>query len=366
MEFNRPIWVEVDLKNLRENFKSIKKIVQKRKIICVVKADAYGHGAVEISKTLQEEGAFAFAVASMEEALVLRENGIRAPILTLGYVDPRTLDIAAKSRISVTLFDKNFIKRLKEYRGNELLNIHIDVDTGMGRLGIFPDEVLSVVEDMEKIKNIRFEGIYTHFSSADIDADYTKKQLNDFNNVIKKLKEKNVNPPIIHAANSPALINFKESYFNAVRPGLILYGAYSIQNIFKPVLSFKSRIIFARRVPEGKSISYGRSYTTTGEELLATIPVGYADGLPRALSNKGQVLVKGRRAKIVGNITMDLTIINVTNFPYIHPGNEVVIIGKQGEEEITAEEIAKLSDTISYEILTRIGKRVKRIYKDIL
>lgn len=366
MEFNRPTWVEVDLGNLRKNYREIQKTVGKRKIICVVKADAYGHGSIEVSRILQDEGAFGLAVASMEEALALRENGIKMPILTLGYVDPKTLDIAARTRISVTLFDKNFIKRLKEYTGNEALYVHVDVDTGMGRLGIFPEEALKVIEEISEIKNVKIEGIYTHFASAENDRKYSIKQISSFKKILSELKKKNLLPEIIHAANSAAVSNFKESYFNAVRPGIALYGlAENSSYICRPVLSFKTRVIFSRIVPKGYSISYGRTYTTKKDELLATIPVGYADGLSRLLSNKGEVLVKGLRAKIVGNVTMDLTVINVTNFPYIHPGNEVVIIGTQGNNTITADEIAQITNTINYEVVTRIGKRVKRIYKDI-
>lgn len=365
MEFNRPIWVEVNLCNLRHNFNEIKGIVKKKKIICVVKADAYGHGAIEVSKTLQEEGAYGFAVASMEEAMNLRESGISLPILVLGYVDPRTLNIASKLNISVTLFDRNFIKRLKEYTGREILNVHINVDTGMGRLGIFPEQTKEVIQALRSFSNIKFEGIYTHFSSADSNREYTIEQLNRFNKVINDLKRYNAIPEIIHAANSAAIINYRNSYFNAVRPGIMLYGV-EVKNSFdlRPVMSFKSRIIFSRKVSAGNKISYGGTYITKGEETLATIPVGYADGLPRDISNKEQVLVKGKRATIVGNVTMDLSVINVTGFPYIHPGNEVVIIGEQGSEFIGVEEIASLANTISYEILTRIGKRVKRIYKD--
>ncbi len=367
MEFNRPVWAEIALSKLRKNFKEIQKLTRNRKIIGVVKADAYGHGALQIAKTLEEEGIYSIATASMEEALTLRESGIKIPILTLGYVDPKTLNIAAKSNIQVTMFDKNFIKRLKEYKHKEILKIHLDVDTGMGRLGVLPQEVPQIVEEISRIKNIKLDGIYTHFSSADSDINYTKEQLSTFKSILNLLKRKDLLPPIVHAANSAAILNLKEIYFNTVRPGIILYGLSPSNDTlegFEPILSYKARTIFTRKVPKGKSISYGRTFTTERDSLLATIPVGYADGLPRALSNKGEVLIKGQRARIVGTITMDLTIIDVTNFPYIHPGNEVVIIGKQGNEEITASEIAKKIDTINYEIVTRIGKRVKRIYKD--
>ncbi|MGC8757264.1 MAG: alanine racemase [Caldisericaceae bacterium] len=366
MEFNRPIWIEIDLAKLKENFELIRKIVNNRRIIAVVKADAYGHGACEVSKILEKSGAYALAVASMEEALILRENAINIPILVLGYVDPKTMEIAAELDISLTMFDKSFVKRLKEFRGKKKVKIHLDVDTGMGRLGMFPLEILPVAREISSLPNVSVKGIYTHFSSADSDKEYTAKQLNIFNNVIKQLKEEKLCPEIIHTSNSGAVLNEPESYFNTVRPGILLYGLTpdASNSNFQPILSFKSRVISARNVRKGSSIGYGRTFTTRKDSLLATIPIGYADGLPRSLSNKGEVLIKGRRAPIVGTISMDLTVIDVTGFPYIHPGNEVVIIGSQGSETITATDIANQTGTINYEIVTRIGKRVKRIFKN--
>lgn len=367
MEFNRPIWTEVDLAKLKKNYELIKQIVKQRHIIAVVKADAYGHGAVEVSKALEQSNAYALAVASMEEALTLRENSIKLPILVLGYVDPRTMGIASKFNISLTMFDKSFIKRLRGFKGNEKVKIHIDVDTGMGRLGIPPHEILSVARELATLDNISIEGIYTHFSSADSDKEYTSFQLKTFNKVIQELKKENLCPEVIHASNSSAVLNEPKSYFNAVRPGILLYGL-SPTNLnyqgFEPILSFKSRVISARKVKDGSNIGYGRTFVTTRDSLLATIPVGYADGLPRNLSNKGEVLIKGLRAPIVGTISMDMTVIDVTGFPYIHPGNEVVIMGSQGNETITASDIASKTETINYEIVTRIGKRVKRIFKN--
>jgi alanine racemase len=367
MEFNRPIWTEIDLTKLKKNYKRIEEIVKGRRIICVVKADAYGHGAVEVSKALEESGAFALAVASMEEAMILRDNAINSSILVLGYVDPKTLGIASDLNISITMFDKSFLKRLKEYHGSKPIKIHIDVDTGMGRLGLFPEEVLDTVREITNLNNIYLEGIYTHFSSADSDKKYTADQLRIFNRIIEDLKDENLCPPITHASNSSAVLNETKSYFNAVRPGILLYGLSPLNKdieSIEPILSFKSRVISARNVKEGSNIGYGRTFITKKPSLLATIPVGYADGVPRSLSNKGEVIIKGMRAPIVGTISMDLTIIDVTGFPYIHPGNEVVLIGQQGNEKITASDIASKTGTINYEIVTRIGKRVKRIFKN--
>ncbi len=363
--FARPTWVEIDLNKLKKNFHRIKRIVGKRKIIGAVKADAYGHGAVEVSKILEKEGIYALSVASFEEALKLRENGIKASILVLGYVVPSALPVAAKFSIPVTLFDKRFIKRLGEYRGDRVLNIHINVDTGMGRIGVAPEEVPEIIDALSVLPNVALQGIYTHLSTVDSDTCYANEQLNVFEKILDKIKKKGVLPPIIHAANSAAILNLKRSYFNAVRPGLLLYGLTPLDEPikqFEPIMNFKTRAIYSRLVPKGTAISYGRAYITTKETLIATLPVGYADGYSRSLSNIGEVLIKKRRARIIGNITMDQMMIDVTDFPYIHPGNEVVLIGKQGEEVITPYEIAKKINTINYEIVSRIGGRIPRTF----
>jgi len=368
MNLIRPTWVEVNLDNVIYNFLKIKEFVGNKKVIGVVKADAYGHGAIEISKVLERYGAYALATASLEEALNLREAGISLPILVLGYVDPAALDIASRQNIAVTLFDKNFLKRLKIYnsRAKSLLNVHINVDTGMGRIGIAPEELLPVVKSIKDLSNVHFQGLYTHFATADNDLQFAEEQLKIFNELIKNLLRNEIKPELIHCANSAAILTIgKKSYFNAVRPGILLYGLppTPVKNFpLKPVLSFKTRIIYVKKIGPGKSISYGRTFIANREMLVATIPVGYADGFSRGLSNMGEVLVKGRRAKIVGNVTMDQTVIDVTGFPYIHPGNEVILIGRQGDEEITATEIADKIGTINYEIVSRIGKRVKRIF----
>ena len=368
MDLIRPTWVEVNLDSVIYNFLKVKKSIGNKKIIGIVKADAYGHGATEVSKVLERYGAYALATASLEEALNLRSAGVSLPILVLGYVDPSALELASSQNIAVTLFDKNFLKRLKIYdsRARSVLNVHVNVDTGMGRIGISPEELLCVAESIEHLNNVRLQGLYTHFATADCDLQFAKEQLEIFNKLIKSLLQNKIKPDLIHCANSAAILTLgKESYFNAVRPGILLYGLppVPVKNFaLRPALSFKTRIIYVKKISPGRSISYGRTFVAKKEMLVATIPVGYADGLPRKLSNTGEVLVKGRRAKIIGNVTMDQTVIDVTGFPYIHPGNEVVLIGKQGNEEITATEIANKVGTINYEIVSRIGKRVRRIF----
>jgi len=368
IEMNRPTWVEVDLGKIKNNFLKIKEKTSSN-VICVVKADAYGLGAARIAKALEDAGAHAFAVASMEEALFLREVQISKPILVLGYVDTRNLHLASLNEIRITLFDKDFIKRLKEYESELPLRIHVKVDTGMHRLGISVSEIPYVFDELSKMKNIYVEGIYTHFASADSDIEFTNLQIKRFNDVLDYLKEKQALPPIIHAANSAAILNFRSAYYNTVRPGILLYGIspnpqkITIINDFQEAISIKTRIVKVTEYEKGEKISYGGTYITEKKSLIATVPIGYADCIPRNLSNRGYVLVKGLKAPIVGTVTMDMMMIDVTGFPYIHPGNEVIIVGTQGENKITMEEFATLSNTIPYEILTRLNKRIRRVYK---
>jgi len=308
-----------------------------------------------------------FAVASMEEALALREAKISEPILVLGYVDTRNLGLASKNAIRITLFDKDFVKRLEEYTDETPLYIHIKVDTGMHRLGLSPEEVVPTVDTIKKMKNVIIEGIYTHFASADSDKDYTLYQIKTFNRVLDDLSKINALPKIIHAANSAAVLNYEEAYYTSVRPGILLYGIspnahITLDSSFEPAVSLKTRIIKVTNIIKGERISYGGTYELAKDALIATIPIGYADGVPRNLSNKGYVLVKGKRAPIVGTITMDMMMVDVTGFPYIHPGNEVVLIGTQGEERISIEEFSTLANTIPYEILVRFNKRIRRVY----
>jgi len=275
--------------------------------------------------------------------------------------------LASKNAIRITLFDKDFVKRLEEYTDETPLYIHIKVDTGMHRLGLSPEEVVPTVDTIKKMKNVIIEGIYTHFASADSDKDYTLYQIKTFNRVLDDLSKINALPKIIHAANSAAVLNYEEAYYTSVRPGILLYGIspnahITLDSSFEPAVSLKTRIIKVTNIIKGERISYGGTYELAKDALIATIPIGYADGVPRNLSNKGYVLVKGKRAPIVGTITMDMMMVDVTGFPYIHPGNEVVLIGTQGEERISIEEFSTLANTIPYEILVRFNKRIRRVY----
>lgn len=371
-EASRPTWAEIDLEAIAHNYRTIKNHLTKgTKILAVVKANAYGHGMIEVSRRLVEEGVSYLGVASVDEAIALRSAKIKLPVLVLSSVLPKEIKDAINYNLTFTICDRNLAKEIdKEARKtNKRVLAHIKIDTGMGRLGIWHKEADDLIEEVSSLKNIILEGLYTHFSSADEEeTNYTVEQINNFKGLIKELNGRRFNIPYVHAANSAGTILFKDSHFNMVRPGLMIYGLYPNEAIsktvkLKPALSLKTRIIFLKRTPAGRNISYGRTYTTDKETIIATLPIGYADGLNRRLSNSGEVIINGRRAPIVGRICMDHTMIDVGDVDGVKVGDEVVLIGAQGTERINAEDIARLLDTIPYEVVCWISARVPRIYK---
>jgi len=367
----RPTRVEIDLDSIAYNIHQIrKKVGNKTKIMAVMKANAYGHGAVEVAKVAIDAGAQWLAVALVEEGIQLREAGIQSPILILGSTPPDQVHEVIKYNLSQTVCSRELIETLSNeaQSWNQTAKVHIKVDTGLGRLGIFPEEVAAFVKESSCLEGIEIEGIFTHFSVADEDKAFTELQIKKFKEVISNLEREKIHIPLKHAANSAAVVGFASSYFNLVRPGIILYGLYPSPEInrtipLKPAMSFKTKITYLKRVPAGYSLSYDRTFTTKRKSLIAILPVGYADGYPRALSNKGEVLIKGKRAPVVGMICMDMTLVDVTHIPDVKVGDEVVLFGKQNGAQISADEIASKSDLINYEILCGISKRVPRIYK---
>jgi len=367
----RPTRVEIDLDSIAYNIHQIrKKVGNKTKIMAVMKANAYGHGAVEVAKVAIDAGAQWLAVALVEEAIQLREAGIQSPILILGSTPPDQVHEVIKYNLSQTVCSRELIETLSNeaQSWNQTAKVHIKVDTGLGRLGIFPEEVAAFVKESSCLEGIEIEGIFTHFSVADEDKAFTELQIKKFKEVISNLEREKIHIPLKHAANSAAVVGFASSYFNLVRPGIILYGLYPSPEMnrtipLKPAMSFKTKITYLKRVPAGYSLSYDRTFTTERKSLIAILPVGYADGYPRALSNKGEVLIKGKRAPVVGMICMDMTLVDVTHIPDVKIGDEVVLFGKQNGAQISADEIASKSDLINYEILCGISKRVPRIYK---
>ena len=378
MDFYRPTWSEVDLEALTYNIEEIrKKIKPQTQILAMVKADAYGHGAIEIVRKLLEtkkNGQISIAmlgVALIEEGIQLRQAGFNnIPILILGSIYPfDNFNQVVQYNLTPTIcsFEAAQFLSMIALSSNKKVKIHIEIDTGMGRIGISYSSAFSLIEKIKRLDALEIEGIYTHFPAVDTDPDFTEKQIDNFNNLLKKLDAAKINIPLKHTANSAAILKYKISHFNLVRPGLLIYGLIPFSTALryievKPVLKLKTKIVYLKKVSSRTSISYGRKFITTRESKIATIPIGYGDGYNRLLSNNGEVLIQGKKAPIIGRICMDMCMVDVTDIPDVEIGNEVVLIGQQGKENILAEEIAAKLGTISYEVVCMINKRVPRIY----
>ncbi|MCX5680534.1 MAG: alanine racemase [Candidatus Omnitrophica bacterium] len=366
----RSTWAEIDLKAIAHNYKQVKRLVGKNtKVMAVVKANAYGHGTVEVSKVLESLGVDYLGVATMDEAVRLRDHGIKSPILVLGSVLPDEVHAAVEKDITLTLASDELLKAIrKDCEDHHKIRVHIKIDTGMGRIGIWHEDALNFIKNLAVDKHIVIEGIYTHFSAAGHDNFFTNYQIESFEKLLAKLEGFDVRIPLKHSANSIATVDFKRSHLNLVRPGLVIYGMYPKYTFpklikLRPAMSLKTRIVYIKDTPPGRSISYGRSYITGKHTRIATLPIGYADGYLRGLSNKAYVLVRGKKAPVVGRVTMDQTMIDVGGIRKASVGDEVVLIGRQGREEIRAEKLARLAGTIAYELVSLISNRVPRIYK---
>ncbi len=363
----RPTWAQVNLNNLEHNFKEVKSLLPSEvKVLVTVKADAYGHGIISVSKRLSACGVDYLGVASIDEGVKLRKAGIKTPILLLGLILKKDIQPLFTYQLTPTVCDKEMACFLNTKAGRlkKPIRLHIKVDTGMGRIGILHNDAFKLVKDIHKLKNIIIEGIFTHFAFADLNREFTVSQINLFKKLVSDLRKKGIIIPLVHAANSIGLIDYKDSHFTMVRPGLFIYGLYPKENLsinLRPVLALKTRVVFIKQVPPGYGISYGRTYITKKLTRIITLPIGYGDGYPRNLSNLAPLLIAGRRFRISGRICMDQIMVDVGNFkPKI--GDEVVLIGRQGRQKITAEELADLSGTISYEIVCGLGSRIPRIY----
>lgn len=363
-----PSQVSINLNAIAANVRSIKSLVREDVgLMAVVKANAYGHGAPEVARTALDNGADLLAVANIEEALDLRRAGIDAPILTLSYVPAAAVSRAVESDITVTVFDWEQARhyQLAAGAGHGRLSAHIKVDTGMGRLGVLPADAGELASLVNELPAIRLVGIYTHFSSADADSRYTAEQLSRFRDLLTGLDVLGIRFHYVHAANSAALLTQPGSHFNLVRPGLLLYGLNPLQggegpDWLKPAMTWKTVIAQIKTLPAGSAVGYGNTYRTRGDERIAVLPVGYADGLRRAPRTWREVLVRGQRAPVVGRVSMEKTTVNVSHIPGARAEDEVVLLGKQGEDEISAEEIADWIGSINYEVVTSIAPGLAR------
>lgn len=365
----RPTTAFIDLEALRFNYTQLKaRIAKGVKVLAVVKADAYGHGAVEVARTLEGMGCDIFGVALCEEGIELRKVGIKAPILVMGGVYKGQIEYLIAFNLTPVVFDINMATTIDEAlrASGKKLPIHVKIDTGMGRLGLLPHQVVPFFRQLKGLKNLEVEGLLTHLAEADEEyKGFSKEQLETFLRVMEVVNGLGFNPPLKHIANSAAIVDYSPSHFNLVRPGIMLYGSYPSRRFkdkitLRPMMRLVTRIIQLKRVERGFSVSYGRTYIAEKETTIATIPIGYGDGYPRRLSGLGEVLIRGERAPIIGAICMDLTMLDVTHIDGVSVEDEVVIIGKDGEDEITVEEVAERSGTIPYEILCGIGNRVPR------
>jgi alanine racemase len=364
---NTETCAEINLDNLVHNIRAIQQQVSPSTVISVVKADAYGHGAVPVAKHLVKEGVQFFAVAQFQEAMELRESGIYLPILIFGRLFPDEITTAIKAGFRITLFGKEDVRWIEKTDKEQQPHVHVDVDTGMGRIGVLLDREPDFFEFLMASKHLIWEGLYSHFSTSDEkDKSYANLQLSRFNKILSQIKEKNNVPPMIHMANSGAILDMPESYFDAVRPGISLYGHYptseTSQSInLKQVMTLKTFVAHIRKIPAGFSVSYGRRWTAKNPTTIVVLPVGYADGVRRSLTNVGDVLIQGKRYPIVGTVTMDHIMIDVGNDP-VKPGDEVVVWGEGPQGSIQILEVAEKIGTIPYELTCGVSKRVKRVY----
>ena len=370
----RPTWAEIDLAALAANFRVIRQHVGPGvKVMAAVKANAYGHGAVECARRLEAEGADWFGVALPEEGVELRRAGIAKPILCLGGFWDGQEAVCLQERLTPVVYRSDMIESLDRAARDRgiVADVHLKVDTGMGRLGVRTEALPEFCDTLARCRNLHLDGLMTHLAAADDPnrEDFTRSQLDRFAQAASVLRERGFTPTHLHGANSAAAFALPESRGNMVRPGATLYGF--VRDVLpanipapplRPVMSVRSRIMLLKRVDKGERLGYDCTYETTRESLIATLPIGYDDGYSRALSNRGRVIVRGQFVPVVGRVSMDLTLIEVTDIAGVSLDDQVTLLGKEGELAISAEEIAQLAGTISYEIACGISNRVPRVY----
>jgi alanine racemase len=356
---------EINLSAIQHNLKIVSNIIKTRLLIAVVKADAYGHGSIEVSRKLFKEGVSHLAVAFTDEAKELRESGVNTKIMVL-FQHNDIADYFYYNFIPVIHDRKTAIEFSKEaFRKGKKIRVHVKIDTGMGRLGFIPEKAVSDIVEISGMDGIELEGLLSHFSEADLsDRSFAVQQLGLFNKIRNIISEKLGRSVISHIANSAAVLSFEDSLLDAVRPGLMLYGCSPFKQDYglMPLMRIKTKILAIRSLPSGFSVSYGRTFVTKRDSRIAVIPVGYADGFNRLFSNNSEVLVRGKNVPVVGRVCMDLTMIDVTEVEGISENDEVVLLGQQENKMITAHELASRIDTIPYEVLTSLGNRSRKEY----
>lgn len=370
----RPTWIEVDREALVNNVRQIRRLIGERcRLAAVVKANAYGHGVLPVTKAVLAAGADRLAVATLGEALELRAGGIEAPILVLGYTPLRRAEDAVRHDIAVTVYELETSRRLAaaaREQGKRAV-VHVKVNTGMNRLGLRPGAVREFLQELEGLTHLTVEGLFTHFATSDTDRSFAAVQFERFRALLSELEGAGLRPDIAHAANSAATLTMPESHLDMVRCGIALYGLDPDEEYtpvpagFTPALTWKAEVAQVTLLDPGEGVSYGLEFVTKRPSVVAVIPVGYADGFPRRPLNWGSVLVHGRAAPIAGRVCMDQTVVDVTEIveagKRVQQGDEVVLIGRQGEAALSAEEVARRTGTINYDVVSRILPRVPRI-----
>ncbi len=369
-------YAEVDLDKIHRNMDNMKaNLDEKTKMMGVIKTDGYGHGAVPIAKELEPlDYMYGFAVATSEEAHILRMAGIKKPILILGYAFPYSYPMLVKEEIRPTVFREDMLRELSETALNlgKKVKIHIKVDTGMSRIGILPDESgFAFIEKALGTEGVEVEGIFTHFATADhADKTHANEQMETFQNFCAEAEKRfGITFAIKHCSNSAGIVEMRRANMDVVRAGITLYGLWPSDAVKKDIvkleaaLSLKSTVVYVKTIPAGTAVGYGRTYIADKERMIATIPIGYGDGYPRLLSNKGEVLIRGKRAPIVGRICMDQFMVDVTDIEGVCENDEVTLIGSDGAETITMEELGDISGRFNYELACDLGKRIPRVYK---
>ena len=368
----RSVWAEINLDNLAFNIQQIRAKAISKEIIGVVKADAYGHGAIDVSQILLENGVTRLAVAVLNEAIELRNSGIQCPIMILGITPETLINDLIEYNIEPTVSSYECGYSLSKAAKNKgkIMKIHIAVDTGMGRIGFLPsEESIEEVYRISKLPNIKIEGLFSHFCTADeTNKEYSHMQFKKYNLFYEKLVSKDIKINMRNIANSAAIMELPETHYDATRPGIILYGYYPSNEVneelltIKPVLTWKANIVYIKTLEKDQYIGYGRKFKTERKSIIATLPVGYADGYTRMMSGKAKVIINGKFAPVVGNICMDQCMIDITDIGDVKVGDEVILMGNNGNLKFNADDLASILGTINYEVICMISKRVPRVY----